>query len=142
MRSAIPADTAVAALDLPQDVDHRLRGRGSHPDPPLALELVGCLRDPGRAEVTQVVPAQSVVCADRLQVDADEAEQERGDEARAVLAAEAVDDDGPVLGRVGDGRDRLGEPGPAPLEELEVDRAYGAERVRLRVPDRVDLAPL
>src|SRR5919197_222953 len=79
----------------------------------------------------------------RRRADADaprEPEQERDDEARAVLAAEAVDDDG-SLGRVGDRCDRLGELRPAPLEELEVDRPRRAERVGLLVADRVDLGP-
>src|SRR2546422_6077662 len=51
--------------------------------PALALEVVLRRGDPCRRQVAQVVPAQRVVGADRLPVDADEPEQERDDEARS-----------------------------------------------------------
>src|SRR5919204_2665288 len=134
------ADPAVATLELLQDGDHRL-GR-SVPDPPapLPLEVVLGRRDPLRRPLAQVGPAQGVVGADRLGVDADESEQQRDDESGAVLAAVAVDDDR-AFRCSGDRCDCRAELRAAPLEELQVDGADRAGGVGLRVPGGVDLDP-
>src|SRR5256714_7056888 len=138
----VTAPAAVAALKLLENGDHRPGRSHAEARPPRSLELVLRLGHPGRGHVTQVGSAQRVVGADRLEVDADEPEQERHDEAGSVLAAEAVDDDGSVLWCTGNRGDCLPEQRPAPLEELEVDRAGRGERVGLGVADGVDLGPL
>src|SRR2546423_13010460 len=115
----VAAHAAVAALQLLEHGDHRPGRSHAEARPPRSLELVLRLGHPGRGHVTQVGSAQRVVGADRLEVDADEAEQERDDQAGAILPAEAGDDDGSVLWCTGNRGGCVPEQRPAPLQELQ-----------------------
>src|SRR4051812_10996063 len=101
-RPKVALYAAVAALQLCEDAAHRLRRSRGHLMHALGLLLgLGC-SEPRVAPRLQTHLAQGVVRRDRLGVDTGDIEQERRDEARPVLAADAVDHH-PTLRRVGDG---------------------------------------
>ena len=83
-----------------------------------ALSVIGRRFDPLGASRREVRRRKRIVGADRRQVGAREPEQDRGDQARPVLTAHAVHDDGAV--RVRDRRKRLAEPVAKTLEEVDI----------------------
>src|SRR6187397_2869128 len=88
---------AVQPLDLADGVVDRLGRRHGDVDPALALLLVARLVDPGADQRGKVPPAGDVVLDDRVVRHADESLNQCGDEAGAVLARRAVDDDGAAV---------------------------------------------
>src|SRR5512133_749704 len=111
---------AVAAPELGEDALHR--GRRSLGDPPQALELLLALRrrEPGLVPRQQPLLAERVVRGDLAVGYTREVQQERGEQARPVRAAAAVDD-AAALGRMRYRPHGRGGVVPEPLEEDQVD---------------------
>ena len=95
----VPLDAAVAALELLEDAGHRGGRRLRDPLQALELLLAARRREPRLVPRQQPLLAERVVGGDLVVGHAGQVEQERGEQARAVLAADAVDDDA-ALGRV------------------------------------------
>ena len=134
----IAADAAVAALELGEHVAHHLRRRGADAQAQLALRLVARGVRPGVDDRADVVGGEAVVVGDVLDGHADQPEEHGAREPGAVLAGEAVDDDG-ALGRVRDRLDRAGEVRRQQLEHAHVGVVDARLVAGLLAPDALEL---
>src|SRR3954471_14110772 len=138
-------DASVRALELLEDADHRRCRRLRDPLEPLELLVALGRREPLLVARPEPDLAERVVVGDLLDVDAGQVEQKRAEQACAVLAADAMDEDGPV-GCIGDRADARGD---ICLEVLEKDQVDVAGRGRdigrcadCGLQPRLDLLPL
>src|SRR5207244_4476375 len=131
---------SVAVVERAEDLDDGLAWGLRYSPPPLALLLVRSRGEPAFGPLGEVLLAEPVIVGDGIDGDADESQQERADESRAVLAADAVDEHGASI-RLGDRAKGGAELGEALLEELEIRGARAPDRIDYRSGQRVDAGP-